>query len=1475
MTHRVVLRVGPLASGVILCLGLLAPAGVSAAAPKPESEPTRDIASTVVPGSWIVTLKPGADRAAKVPGLAKAAGGEAGKVFEHAMHRFVFNGSAQAAAALMTNPNVQTVIANRTIHATAESAEPGIRRIRAEHPTQPDAHDSGFRGAGVRVAIMDTGIDLTHPDLVANLDIALGKNCMNSALPPQDGHGHGTHVAGIVAAVGGNGIGVVGVAPSARLVPFKVLDDTGSGEWSNLICAIDIVTGYATDSDPSNDIQIVNMSLGDTGTLGSCNDGGIRQAICTSVAAGVTYVAAAGNSTVDTAGFIPAAFPEVIAVSAITDLDGEPGGLGGCWLVFIFCDDAAAEFSNYGAAVDVAAPGTRVTSTWMGGGYNTIDGTSMASPHAAGVAALVKAANHSLSPADIKAILEAHGECANGLFADEVPSGDCVGQGTRANDPDGYGEPLVNALRAAQAANGWDARPTVHLTAPSSGASVSGVVALKATASDDHAVASVAFRVNGTLLSTDSDGSNGWSASWDTSGVQPGSYTISATAADTSGQTATDALTVTTGVSPQGNWTGKFGQDGYALFAWNATTDVALLPTASLTLDAGSRDSQGVTTEVRALTDPTATERRATAYWDPDQVQFHLTFGTAYTGSLHLYAMDWATVDRREKVTINDGTGPRSVTLDAGFHDGAWIHFPISVGGSGTVTVTVDRIAGSNALISGLFLGGGGAAPPATVPGAPTLATPNAATASIGLAWTAPASDGGSPISGYRVYRGTSSGGEALLASLGNVTTWTDTSVAGGATYYYVVRASNAIGDGPPSSERSAQVPELPGVQGNWTGKFGQDGYALFAWNATTDVALLPTASLTLDAGSRDSQGVTTEVRALTDPTATERRATAYWDPDQVRFHLTFGTAYTGSLHLYAMDWATVDRREKVTINDGTGPRSVTLDAGFHDGAWIHFPISVGGSGTVTVTVDRIAGSNALISGLFLGGGGAAPPATAPGAPTLTAATRGNGQVALAWTAPSSNGGSTILDYTGTASPGGATCTVSGLGCTIGGLANGTSYSFTVTARNAVGSGSASNSLSATPATVPGSPTLTAATPGNGQVALAWTAPASTGGSPITGYVATASPGGSTCSATSAGCTVTALANGTAYSFTVVASNAVGPGSASNGLSATPVAPASVPGAPTLNSATAGVASVALSWSAPASNGGSTVIDYTATASPGGAICTTAGLGCTVSGLSNGVSYSFTVTARNAIGSGGASNSLSATPTAAPTAPGAPTLTAATRGNGQVALAWTAPSSNGGSTILDYTGTASPGGATCTVSGLGCTIGGLANGTSYSFTVTARNAVGSGSASNTPVGHAGNCPRVPDPDRCDPGQRPGGPRLDGAGVNRRQPDHGVPHLPWHDRCQQGVGCHAGRGDHLAGHRPDERDHLLLPGVSDERPWRRRPLERVDGHAGYRADGAPQCRRATKRHSRRGPDVGGSVVERRESGARVPDLPLDH
>jgi hypothetical protein len=251
--------------------------------------------------------------------------------------------------------------------------------------------------------------------------------------------------------------------------------------------------------------------------------------------------------------------------------------------------------------------------------------------------------------------------------------------------------------------------------------------------------------------------------------------------------------------------------------------------------------------------------------------------------------------------------------------------------------------------------------------------------------------------------------------------------------------------------------------------------------------------------------------------------------------------------------------------------------------------------------------------------------------------TAGNAQVAVTWTAPASNGGSPITEYTVTAAPGGQQCTTVGtIGCTVLGLTNGIAYTFTVIATNAVGDGPASTpSGQITPnvaATPPGAPTGVSGTAGNAQVAVTWTAPASNGGSPITDYTVTAAPGGQQCTtAGTIGCTVLGLTNGIAYTFTVIATNAVGDGPASTPSGQ--ITPRTTPGAPTNLVATPGNAQVGLAWDAPASNGGGAITVYTATSSPGGVQCVTTGAtSCVVNGLTNGITYTFTVVATNVVG---------------------------------------------------------------------------------------------------------------------------------------------------------------------------------------------------------------------------------------------------
>ncbi len=395
----------------------------------------------------------------------------------------------------------------------------------------------------------------------------------------------------------------------------------------------------------------------------------------------------------------------------------------------------------------------------------------------------------------------------------------------------------------------------------------------------------------------------------------------------------------------------------------------------------------------------------------------------------------------------------------------------------------------------------------------------------------------------------------------------------------------------------------------------------------------------------------------------------------------------------------------------------------------------------ITTDTSGTSGRSSVPGAVALKFNGSAAP-TAPGAPTAVTATRGNGQVSLSWTAPGSDGGSAITGYTVTTTPGGSTQGCTSSPCVITGLTNGTPYTFTVVATNAIGDSAASSpSTAVTPATTPGAPTAVTATGANAQAVVSWTAPASTGGSAVTSYTVTSAPGALTCTTTSAtSCTVTGLTNGTGYTFTVTATNSVGASVAS--APSTAVTPATTPGAPTAVSAAPGSGQATVSWTAPASNGGSAITGYTVTSAPEGKTCTTSGATtCAVPGLTNGTPYTFVVTASNAVGASVASSpSTAVTPAMVP---GAPTGVYAVAGDGQASVSFTAPASTGGSAITGYTVTSAPDGLTASCPSSPCVIGSLVNGTAYTFTVVATNAIGNSVASEpstsvTPVGAPGS-----------------------------------------------------------------------------------------------------------------------------------------
>jgi subtilisin len=395
---------------------------------------------------------------------------------------------------LKARSDVEYIEEDVVLYAFAQTLSWGVDRIDADL-----AWPTGNTGQGVKVAILDTGIDYDHPDLA----VAGGVNFVGTrdgsvaASDWNDNHGHGTHCAGIVAARN-NTIGAVGVAPDAALYGIKVLSDSGSGYTSDIIQGLDWCAAHG--------IKVASLSLGGTGTTS------LKNACDRAYSRGVLVVAAAGNSA--GAVMYPAGYPSVVAVSAVDSRNGR------------------ASFSNYGPQIELAAPGVSIYSTYKNGGYASMSGTSMACPHVAGAAVLAWASGLSSSTA----------------VRDRL-TGAAEDLGAAGRDTT-FGFGLVDAQRAAGAAATTpttDNPPSVDVTAPADGSTVSGTIVVRADASDDKGVRQVEFFVGSTRIGLDTQGADGWSASWNTATAVDGQRTITAKATDTAGKTATDTITVSVG----------------------------------------------------------------------------------------------------------------------------------------------------------------------------------------------------------------------------------------------------------------------------------------------------------------------------------------------------------------------------------------------------------------------------------------------------------------------------------------------------------------------------------------------------------------------------------------------------------------------------------------------------------------------------------------------------------------------------------------------------------------------------------------------------------------------------------------------------------------------------------------------------------------------------------------------------------------
>ena len=606
------------------------------------------------------------------------------------------------------------------------------------------------------------------------------------------------------------------------------------------------------------------------------------------------------------------------------------------------------------------------------------------------------------------------------------------------------------------------------------------------------------------------------------------------------------------------------------------------------------------------------------------------------------------------------------------------------------------------AAINGVGTGANSAQSPpvtpaaATAPGAPTGLTGTAGDGQVALSWTAP-SDGGSPITNYLVTPYVGGAAQAPISTGSTSTTYTVSGLTNGVSYTFSVAAVNAVGQGPSSSQTPPLTPRAALSQYTYT--IFSDGFesgGLSNWNTSQG-----TGSSTVVAAAAHTGGYGLRIATLETQYAYDVKVLSGSVSDSVT---TF--------------W----------IRPGTGSRVVTV-AQARDG-----------SSSINMWLLMYDGTRHGF--LFY-------PYNSAGASTEIF-TGTNSAAASTWVQVG-------IQYTGAAN-GAARLYLNGVSQPAWGLTGNYSHTANLQIVQLWNEGLSNNdfddvsvaTVSPAGAVPPSAPQNVVASPLDGAAQVTWDAPASDGGSPINGYRVTSYVNGVAQTTLPTGSTATSfrfggLTNGTTYTFTVAAQNAAGPGPDSSPSNAVTPIPAPPPGPPSGVNATAGNQSASLTWTAPASDGGSPITNYRVTPYINGVAQTPIATGSTqtsytVSGLTNGTTYTFTVAASNSSGYGAESQPSNPVTPAPPAVPGAPTSVSGLPRDSGVALTWSAPSLDGGSSITNYRITPYVGGSARTPvttpgAATGFTVTGLTNGTTYTFTVAAINAIGTGpdSAPSPPV----------------------------------------------------------------------------------------------------------------------------------------------
>ena len=909
-------------------------------------------ASAVGGSRYIVRLKSTSSFSAAAA-IASAVGATNVTSFRNVFTGFAADLSASAVAELTANSSVESIELDSIVSISADQADPtwGLDRIDQRALPLNNTYSYANSGAGVTAYVVDTGILATHSEFSGR--VAAGFTSISDGRGTTDCHGHGTHVAGTV---GGT---TFGVAKSVTLVPVRVMSCAGSGSASGVIAGIDWIIGDHQVGVPA----VANMSIGGPSSVA------LNAAVARGVADGVVFVVAAGNDNANACRYSPASETTAVTVGATGPTD------------------VRSSFSNFGSCLDVFAPGEGITSSTIGSdtARATWSGTSMASPHVAGVAALLLAATPAATVESISQALVLNATAGLVSNGGSLSPNKLLYSGSLVAAP--VVAPSAPRSLAAEARN---ASVVLTWVAPSTngGANISDYV--------------VELSTDGSAWSTFADGVSTGLVATVTGLVNNTSYQFRVKAVNTAG--AGEASNVVS-ARPFATGTNDPFDGGIALVGnAGAVIDSTLLAT-------------------REIGEP--------SHGGPGSASIWYRFTAPGNGFLSVTTQG-SNFDTL--LGVYSGTAVNALTV-LGMNDDApklgvlWSKVESNVVAGTEYSIAVDGWNGRKGAVKLNWSFVASALPIGpSVPAAPVALVSTPSNNSVALTWNAPSTDGGAAITDYIVEYAIANTTTWLTFADGTstVTTATVTGLNNDVLHYFRVRAVNSAGN----SDASAVVSSTP-------------------FQALTNDAFVAAEALVGDSGT--ATGTTAlATRETGEPThGGIGGAASIWyrwvaPSNGLLSVTTLGSNFDTLLGVYS----------------GTAVGSLTVlgmndDAPNSSALWSKVEGNVVEGTEYKIAIDGWNGRRgaATLNWNFV----ATLPPVLPGAPRNASAAPANGALVVSWAAPVSDGNSPITMYKATAAPGGNTCTASTqLGCVIAGLTNGTLYTVTVVATNAVGDSPAS-----------------------------------------------------------------------------------------------------------------------------------------------------------------------------------------------------------------------------------------------------------------------------------------------------------------------------------------------------------------------------------------------------------------------------------